>query len=237
MSEISPTMPLLVEKRRTEQAVEVWSRYFARGAGGRPVYSGARFERFAGGGDKSTANEFTSDDLIAVSMLSVNVPPHASIRVLEFDRARCSELLADIPVDVALADAPEGVIGADSSAVDLWRLLRTPSPHQPKLRDSIGPTTTSKLMARKRPHLIPVWDSVVSDVTSQPSLGNWVWLRSQLMQDDRSLATWIRSAAPAELHDISTIRLLDVLLWMTGSRGVEAEVPSSVGTPGNSSSA
>ncbi|MCZ4278835.1 DUF6308 family protein [Rhodococcoides yunnanense] len=217
-------MPSLIEDRRTDQAVEVWSRYFAGGADGRPVYSGARFERFAGGGDKSTANEFTSDDLVAVSMLSVNVPPHASIRVLEFDRARCSELLADIPVDVALADAPEGLIGADSSAVALWKLLRRPSSHQPKLRDGIGPTTTSKLMARKRPHLIPVWDSVVSDVTGQPSLGNWDWLRTQLMQNDGSLATWIRSAAPVELQDISTIRLLDVLLWMTGSQGGAADL-------------
>nr|WP_143546970.1 DUF6308 family protein [Rhodococcus sp. 06-418-1B] len=237
MSGLDPAMPSLVLDRRTDQALELWSRYFAGCADGRPIYSGARFERFAGGGDNATANEFTSDDLIAVSMLSVNVPPHAAIRVLEFDWARCNALLADIPVGVTLADAPKGLIGPNSSATELWRLLRRPSSHQPGLRDGIGPTTTSKLMARKRPHLIPVWDSVVSDVTGQPLLGSWEWLRSQLVQDESSLTTWIRSAAPSELQDISTIRLLDVLLWMTGSKGGATDPQNSFGSSGSSSSA
>jgi hypothetical protein len=39
-------------------------------------YTGRRFERFAGGGEN---DEFTADDLVAVSMLGLTVQPEAAL--------------------------------------------------------------------------------------------------------------------------------------------------------------
>jgi hypothetical protein len=75
-----------------------------------PFYTGAAFERFAGGGDHPlVANMFTADDLVAVSMLSVQVPPRAALRILLDDADSLSAYLADVPADVDLADADEAV--------------------------------------------------------------------------------------------------------------------------------
>ena len=217
MAKDDPHMPDLIARRDSKTAVRLWRQYFALDSQGRPSFSGSQFERFRGGGDKATRDVFTSDDLVAVSLLSVNVPAQSALRILGPDADRCSALLGAIPTGLTLADSPESTIGSGSSAAQLWRLLRQSSTPKRGAHDGIGKTTTSKLIARKRPDLIPVWDSVVTGLTGQDSKGSWVWLRSELRGSDSSLDRWIRSTAPDELMDISTIRLLDVLLWMVGS--------------------
>lgn len=211
-----PGMPDLIAQRDSKTVIRLWKQYFALDSQGRPNFSGSQFERFRGGGDKETRNVFTSDDLVAVSLLSVNVPAQSALRILGPDADHCSALLEAIPTGLTLADSPESAIGTGSSAAQLWRLLRQPSTAQRGAHDGIGKTTTSKLIARKRPDLIPVWDSVVTGLTGQGSKGSWAWLRSELRGSDSSLDRWIRDTAPDELIDISTIRLLDVILWMVG---------------------
>ena len=57
-----------------ERAVTDLRVYF--GLDGGTPFSGAYFERLTGGGDRAdAANRFTADDLVAVTMLSVSVPP------------------------------------------------------------------------------------------------------------------------------------------------------------------
>jgi hypothetical protein len=81
----------------------------------------------------------------------------------------------------------------------------------------IGPTTASKLMARKRPRLIPIIDSVVRDAL-QLSDDSWKELRLALSHDD--LPTRIEALRPPGVeHQISTLRLLDVAVWMRHSQG------------------
>jgi Family of unknown function (DUF6308) len=63
------------------------------------------------------------------------------------DRAYSSE----IPVDVEIVDVDPQKLSAESPAGQLWELLRG-------ARDGVGPTRTSKLLAAKRPRLLPIWD-------------------------------------------------------------------------------
>ena len=52
-----------------------------------------------------------------------------------------------------------------------WRLL--------KAQDDVGWVTAGKLLARKRPRLIPVWDNVVRCALGRPA-NAWIWLDDQL---------------------------------------------------------
>jgi hypothetical protein len=55
-------------------AASLVKRYLARDPADRAVYSRAYFERIGGGGDREDiANQFTADDLLAVTMLSVRI--------------------------------------------------------------------------------------------------------------------------------------------------------------------
>ena len=103
------------------------------------------------------ADEFTSDDLVAVTMLSTNLSGQAALRILgdrDLDyRAGPSELLRQILTDVELIDASNEVL---ETAEELWRRIRE--------NHDFGRTKTSKLLARKRLHMLPVIDSVVTEV-------------------------------------------------------------------------
>lgn len=81
--------------------------------------------------------------------------------------------------------------------------------------DHVGATTASKLVARKRPHLRPVYDSVVAAVT-QSTNGLWEPLRLELRKDNKAvhrrlLALKAQADLPAE---VSALRVFDVIAWM-----------------------
>jgi len=59
-----------------------------------------------------------------VSMLSVNVPPEAAIRLLESDAAGIGMLLKQIPVGCDIVDVDPEVLRSESAAGRLWDLLR-----------------------------------------------------------------------------------------------------------------
>ena len=145
-------------------------------AAGQPVYSGRFFERLNGGGDRpDVADRFTSADLLAVQMLSVEVPSETIIGILHGELGRAlSRYLREIPADLPLGDpqAREHLVN-DSPADRAWRLL--------KLEADTGFVTAGKLMARKRPHLIPVYDSVVRCALEEPK---HVWLSLQAVLSD-----------------------------------------------------
>lgn len=72
-------------------------------------------------------------------------------------------------------------------------------------------------MARKRPRLIPIIDSVVVQTLNHPADGKfWIRLREHLRTNDlhaRLGAIRDSSNAPAET---SAIRIFDVVVWMVG---------------------
>ncbi|MDX3282386.1 DUF6308 family protein [Streptomyces scabiei] len=137
----------------SDQAVEQLRWYFGIGQPpGAASFTGRRFEHLAGGGDRpEAANAVTADDLIAVQTLSVTIPAEAALDLLEGRLgAQLSDLLYEIPnrVDMAEADAADLAPGSPTDAA--WRLLTD----QP----GIGWVTAGKLLARKRPRFLPVYD-------------------------------------------------------------------------------
>nr|WP_237688267.1 DUF6308 family protein [Arthrobacter jiangjiafuii] len=194
------------------------------------VRTGARFDSWAGGGDApDVVNAITADDMLAASFLSVPFEPAAVIGLLAERQLDITALLTEIPVDLDLADVThddfKAHLGEESPAWKLWNILRGKEDGG----WGIGPTRASKLMARKRPRLIPIWDSVVGEeIGLKSSLTQWTDWHEMLTQDGKALATRldnIRDQAEVP-YPVSQLRVMDVVLWMNGTDG-GAKAPSS----------
>lgn len=151
--------PDLVVECRTDRATDLLQRYYRVLPDGRPAYTGARFE--AVGAFADDPDMLAPADFVAVSMLSVDVPAQAAIRLLERDSSTLSALLSRIPADLDIVDAEPEDLSSRSAAGELWNVLRGG-------KDGLGRTTTSKLIAVKRPRLIPIWDSRVEESPDCP---------------------------------------------------------------------
>ena len=183
----------------TRKAVET---YFTRDS-----YAGTAFN-LLGDNDPYTLN---SDDVLAARFLGVDIKPPA-VRALLMDadiRYRVTALLHDIDPSIRLWDAAAG--DAITPAGDLWTLLEGVP--------GIGWVIASKLLARKRPHLIPIADALVWEYLQPPKEQFWETLR-QVLQDAELRQTIEEVLRPEALRSaemmekISTIRLLDVAVWM-----------------------
>lgn len=190
-----------------EEAAELVAAYFTRERrdGSGPYWSGSRFERFA----PSDPDVVSAEDLVAVTMLGVTMPPHAALRILEDDANLITALLADVPCDLALSEASPEVLARGSSAWRLWRLIDD--------YHHVGSTLTSKLLARKRPALIPIQDSVVRRALRHADGDDfWSQFRDALTQDEAALTRRLESIRElAQVgSDISLLRIFDVAVWM-----------------------
>ena len=82
----------------------------------------------------------------------------------------------------------------------------------------IGPTTASKLYARKRPRLRPIYDSVVAKVLHSEEV--WEPLRAQLQLDGSLHQRLVRLGDQAEVPAaVPALRVFDVVTWMEGTYG------------------
>ena len=207
--------PRFIVAKDTETAVVHLERYYSEDDDGQPSYTGSRFELVAAlNPDPDTLGPA---DFVAVSMLSVKVRAQAALRLMGRDAAEISGLLAKIPADVDIVDADPALLRGDSPAGQLWALLR-------QGRDGLGPTTTSKLLAAKRPRLLAIWDSLVEEATGLDTIGYWEKFRYVLTDEDRGVWNWLgdlRTKVPAVPATVSELRMLDVLLWMS----VKAPLP------------
>jgi Family of unknown function (DUF6308) len=212
-------LPEILDEVHVVEAAALVTEYYTNTYKRGEIRTGARFEGWAGGGDNSeTANTITADDLIAVTFLSVDVPAPAAIGILETHRDEISDLLAQIPADLDLADVTDArfntLLGRGSAASQLWSVLR----RTPEDRWGIGQTTASKIMARKRPWLIPIYDSVVRPLMGiKDSSSQWTaWysaLRSGAGLPGR--LAQIRKASGVA-PNASALRIMDVVLWKHG---------------------
>lgn len=209
------TWPDVIVHTQTDVALDFLQRYYAM-QGDQPKYTGSRFESMAA--LNSDPNTLAPADFLAVAMLSVTVPARAAIRLLERDAEAVSELLAQIPTDVDIVDVdPDTLDGTNSRAGQLWNLLR-------RGRDGLGPTTTSKLLAAKRPRLLPIWDSFVKQATGLGTTGYWRKFRSVLVDEQRCVWNWLgelRTFSTDTPQSISELRIVDVLLWMSINSGTK----------------
>jgi len=131
-------------------------------------------------------------------------------------QAETSSLLEAIPTGVGIWDAEEHLTKGHA-AWQLWDVL-----HGMK---GLGDTTTSKLLAAKRPHLIPIWDSVVGEELFGGDVnGYWEGWTSWFAGDDgkalRGAYDGLRTAEVPAF--VSTLRLVDVVVWMHRQRRAAA---------------
>ena len=160
----------------------------------------------------------TADDLLAVTLLDVRVPPTAVRAWLGPQSDRISELLGSIDAQADLWD--DDVAASIETAGELWRLLQE--------QNGIGWVTAGKLLARKRPRLIPIYDSVVKAWMGAPTRV-WVPLR-EVLCEDAGIREEIEQLRPLGCT-ASLLRLLDVAIWMIGSNSGRARGVRGVDEP------
>ena len=215
-----PTDAALVRR----SIVEIVRGPFARGFVGAYFdpsrgFAGAMFDGLEPGSPltDNPSGAFTADDIAAASLLDVRFGPTA-VREL-FSSSTIRVALAAVPDQVPLWKATEEELNA---AATLWTLVRDIA--------GLGRTRTSKLLARKRPQMIPVVDSVIDDALH---LGDETWdpLRKSLADPD--LRRDIDGLRPQHVSkDISTLRILDAAIWMSHSRSRAAvNVQLELGAP------
>jgi hypothetical protein len=169
--------------------------------GDRDHYTGAAFDRLI---RDSRPDRFEPVDLVAVSMLSVTVPPRATLRLLsgEFDH-----LLRRVPGDASIWSEPWR-LDRGGDAWTLWAAVAE--------LDGVGRTITSKLLAAKRPSLIPVYDQHVDEALDLgPNMWGF-WQAVATHPQARDLLTAVadvtkRAAVPGR---VPALRVIDVVVWM-----------------------
>ena len=118
-------------------------------------------------------------------------------------------LLTAVGPDRDLVNETEPLLDYKSPGWALMTALRT--------LPEVGPTKASKLFARKRPRLRPIWDKVVSRVTNSVE-SQWEPMRVALRAEDEALQSrLVRLREAAGLPDqVSVLRVLDVIAWREG---------------------
>jgi hypothetical protein len=174
-------------------------------------FTGRHFDSFAGGGDAASVRDrITAEDLIAVQMLSVSVPAAQCVDLLEGELGSAlTAQLAQIPTGIDLGTGAADRHLADGMPAErAWRLLNTREPN------GIGWVIAGKVLARKRPRLIPVYDRVVRCALGRPR-DYWQWLDGRFRQDDgrlREHLQTIRDKADIPAA-VSILRVFDVAVW------------------------
>ncbi|MBM4627505.1 hypothetical protein GS453_11545 [Rhodococcus hoagii] len=208
MTDMTIRLPKVLVADDDGAAVEVLRRYFTE-----PLVktgylrSGARWDTWDSTGTRGRdADTFTADDLVAVTMLSVDVSPDGAQILLRERVDEFGELLVAVGPDRDLADeadelTPESPVCRLEAA--LWTV------------PSIGRTVASKLIARKRPRLFPIYDRVIGEVldTKQAHLES---VRTALRADDGALQRRLVSLRERAGLDeaVPALRILTVLAWM-----------------------
>lgn len=160
-------------------------------------------------------------DLLAPALLNVRhnpVPTYYSLKALV---PALNEGLGNVPADVTLDRADDGVIDAVASLFGV--LDAAPKP------EHVGMVTLAKVLSRKRPGLIPIWDTAIGHAYSgcndapvpwdraRPWTGYAAaWLRAMKTDLVRHHGTWSDLAALAPEAPITPLRALDIVAWRAG---------------------
>lgn len=191
--------------RNKKQVRDDLGDYFEDDASANDRYSGRWFDRYAA---KSDPARFQASDFTAIETLGVRVDPETVALLLLEDRAAdFNRLLARIPTEVELGskDALKA-IDAGSDARKLHKALI-------HLYDIKG-VKASKLIAAKRPHLIPVIDKKVEDLLQPKKDLFWLTMHHELADPERRKA--IEGVCDNAPSHVSLLRRIDVALWMAG---------------------
>jgi hypothetical protein len=187
-------------------------------------------------GTPTDANVVTGDDLIALTMLSIEIRGNTTSGVspeaaIEFDRRQedIRELLGKIPLDTELHSCSEEkardlLLGKDSLGHRLWDLfLQILSEGQPRGKTTQKKVATFKLLARKRPHLFAIRDGDTSRMLGHPD--KWWQYWWQALQESNHLVMKLESFRQQvpDAETLSLLRIADIIIWMK-ARGADKGV-------------
>ena len=208
MSEIEPTHLAAVLHNNKNVFAQLLVSYFEEN------FTGSHFEFWDDqAGIQNNENKITSADVYSTSFLGVDVPPRAGMSFVNGpDSKLISELLSKLPLNTALDEYSNFPLDKGSIADQLWTALK---------KKGMGPTRISKLMARKRPKLIPILDSVTQDALGLSNNDRWkhvyILMRDAVVHKElmaiQELACQL-SPKIFKLKDLSLIRVLDICVWM-----------------------
>ena len=193
-----PSLVLHLEEANGSYAKSSLEAYFFSHA-----FTGSSFESFY----DENSNEFTEKDIVAVSLLSVNIPRAATRWILGEGRKQLSDLLKKIDTNIAIEDQNANLT-KDHTAWNLWKAIHS--------RRGIGETMASKLLAAKRPALFPIYDQHVAKALQLSQDRYWQPWQDFMRDEDGKKAKRIVTELAQELgkQDLSTLRLLDIVIWM-----------------------
>ncbi|EME16637.1 hypothetical protein G419_20140 [Rhodococcus triatomae BKS 15-14] len=205
-------LPKVLRGEDDAAAVDVLHEYFTR----RLVKTGylrtgALWDTFDPSGRREADRDVvTADDLVAVTLLSVKIPAQGALILLGDRRAELSSLLREVGEDRDLAGESDPL--TEESPVSRLEAALTEI-------HGIGRTTATKLVARKRPRLFPIYDRVIGlqmGTTTSHTEPIRVALRENDGELHRRLAGLRAKAGLAE--SVPALRILDVLAWMQGKK-------------------
>jgi hypothetical protein len=150
-------------------------------------------------------------DLLAVMLLDVRFSPPAVRDLVEAPTVNWSQLLSAVPADVDLWRARAKHLTAVETA---WTELRSVP--------GIDRVIAGKVLARKRPRLVPIVDSVIERAVQ--AFDGTYWATIKEYTESAGNRREIEALRPLGVSRTvaSTLRLLDAAIWMSASRSRNA---------------
>lgn len=223
--------PLVLSKsmlpHAQDRAGAVLQAYFSAPGDKNPGYIGGAWDAFDPSGTRSAnVNTFTAEDLVACSFLAAPISGRAAREILGGQAVALGERFARIDPGLEFV-AVDGTRGEQFRPVrELYTaLVRLPS---------VGPMRATKLMARKRPNLVPIVDQVIRRSVFPGLREQWAPLIAALRADDCRLHRHLHELhAAAELPEaVTTLRVFDILAWMDGTGSSETVLGDTRGSRG-----
>lgn len=164
---------------------------------------------------KSDANRIEAEDLLAVTLMGEMFPARAVRQLLDGpERLEAERLLKLIDVGRALWKWDIDALHSDGHPVlELWRMLDG-FPY-------VGATRASKLMARKRPNLVPIYDSVVGKHIA--TADDYWYVFHAFLKEETNQGKVKDIRRKAGVDKVPLLRVLDTAVWMRYSRGTAAK--------------
>lgn len=192
--ELTPRVTELLSHHHTKQLVR---RYF--NPQDNEIFAGNTFHTLG----TNDPNRFGNDDLLSLNLLDESV---TAPQIREITSGKYDDLLMHIDprADITQLDG-DLFFEADQ----LYRTLRR--------IHGFGPTRVSKLLARKRPKLLPIRDSIVNEKLQISGFAWWKSLAATMRQDS-VIELLDETTPPTEEGSPARLRVLDAAIWMHGSK-------------------
>jgi hypothetical protein len=221
-----------------DHALDLLREYLHVDSHGRFAYSGAAFDNYPRDCGCDAPDTIDNSDLISLTLLSIRVRGHHALGVTAYYRSEIRRLLTAIPAQARI-DTPDSapLLERNGPAWKLWELLR--DIEDPIAGTKFGPVAAGKILARKRPHLVPISDKNTTAAFNRPKprvdSAWWDDVRKAslntdpVVDDDVTFWGYLGSLRPAaNAEHLPVLRVLDILGWMWAERC--ASEPPSHGT-------